>query len=244
MFNEKRIDDIRNKIKVSTLLSDHEKSDWLNLLDLMNDKQLGELEDILGMSVSSATVSSAPTATPGSQMPPLNHISNIPSDVTMTFASQTATDAQKAPSIEKLVTVEQSSQPVVPKPLMPPKPILPPVAPIPRQAIVQPSKQGANPESLNLQDAQEIQAFTANTLRQFDFDSIVSAVRKTIERYGYFRILQLFEASELHKSYITTGKVMLGHASSKDALKPESMLTQAEFEFVTDLLRHMRFNAW
>lgn len=125
MFNVKRIETIRANIKSSTLLSDHEKSDWLNLVELMNDKQLGELEEILNTSPpaastpeqraqaheasvstrnpqpSAASQLATPSNSDGIAMPPLSHIANMPSDVDMTMSvpkpSKPWVDTEKKP---------------------------------------------------------------------------------------------------------------------------------------------------
>ncbi len=85
MFNVKRLDDIRNKIADSTLLEDHEKADWLNLLELMNDKQLGELEEILAkenLSNEPEPIEKLPgnpeQSVVAENMPQLSHLANIP----------------------------------------------------------------------------------------------------------------------------------------------------------------------
>lgn len=66
MFNDKKIQEVRLKIQESTILTDHEKGEWLNLIELMNDKQLGELETILGQS---SAVMHQPSTSPATQSP-------------------------------------------------------------------------------------------------------------------------------------------------------------------------------
>lgn len=279
MFNEKRIDEIRKKIQISTILSDHEKSDWLNLLELMNDKQLGELEEILGVMPTASQTTSHQGVAPGIvqppttpttsiRMPPLSHIANIPTDVTMTHSVPQPLQQRSQPeSLSQSPKVIKKQMPMSTPPVNPetdqPTPHQPtPHQPIPHQPIphqpaphqptrvAQPSKpsspaqtSSAQLKKLTIGDFSEIQAFDVSTLRQFELQSIVDAMRSAIEVNGYFQILQQFEASPLYRSYIETGKFMLGHGTAKVA-DPETTLTQMELEFITDLLRHMRFNTW
>lgn len=64
MLNEAHLDKIRRLIQASTLLNDQEKNDWLALLDLMNDKQLTELEEILATDQEALTKSTIPQPKP------------------------------------------------------------------------------------------------------------------------------------------------------------------------------------
>jgi hypothetical protein len=91
MSNELKIEQLRVDINQSKLLDDHEKADWLNLLELMNDKQIGELEEILKAPVSDAEApATGPTITDhpkipvppkSTAMPALSHISNLPTAI-------------------------------------------------------------------------------------------------------------------------------------------------------------------
>lgn len=266
MFNSKRIEEIRKNIQISTILSDHEKSDWLNLLDLMNDKQLGELEEILGVMPAVAQAQAqtqAQTQAPPSRMPPLSHIANIPTDVTMTHSVPAPSVAAPAPA-KPVAPVTPARLPAKPLPPVRPPVAAAPPASIPAQSA--PSAQPVNPPSqksapvepvaqqrpvaappvlkkLSIANLTDIQAFEVATLRQYELQSIVDAIRTIIQANGYFQILQQLEASPLYRSYIQTGKFMLGEGNAEVA-DPETTLTQTEFEFLTDLLRHMRFNTW
>lgn len=108
---------IKSLVNTSTILSASEKAEWLALLDVMNDKQLGELEGILvGSAVSSKQTSNQQAATkvitsPSPsferrgmeqpalavmQMPKLSHIMNLP-NFTPTFAKTAAEPLPQAP---------------------------------------------------------------------------------------------------------------------------------------------------
>jgi hypothetical protein len=100
---------IKSLVNTSTILSASEKTEWLALLDVMNDKQLGELEGILVSSKQPAVSSkqAAPVTfnqpkavTPPKpavmQMPKLSHIMNLP-NFTPTFAKTTAEPLPQPP---------------------------------------------------------------------------------------------------------------------------------------------------
>ncbi len=254
MFNEKRIEDIRNKIQASKLMADHEKSDWLNLLELMNDKQLGELEEILAVTenvshsvnqVVQNLQTSQPTqskpVTPPQSIPALNHLANIPTDLNMTHSVPPSVaktmPAAVVPSPAKVAIDKLSPKPAsvpsrpasIPNSQPTPAPASQPVQSAPPSQPSQPSN-----KQMSIQTIAELQQVAPETLREFDLQSVVNAILGATQHYGYFRVLQILESSPLYKAYIDSGKAMLN--------KEKSSLTQSEFEFITDLLRHMRFN--
>ena len=231
MFNPQRVETIRANIQNSTLLSDHEKSDWLNLLELMNDKQLGELEEILAaeapavkpsVSASAPAMNSVKPATPQAvqptqapqtqKMPPLSHIANIPSDVTMTHSVPAPLSSQSAGISQPINTAPANYAPEPSRPE---------------------GAQGYKP-AFTLEDPEQLQTISVDTIRNFDLQSVVNVIRDAIIEEGYFHILQLVEESPLYKSYLESGQSLLNNK--------QATMSQAEFEFVTDLLRHMRFN--
>lgn len=255
MFNAKRIETIRKNIQTSTLLSDHEKSDWLNLLELMNDKQLGELEEILAAEPQSQTqaqppqpaptTSTAPSTAPASAslsddhpaLPPLTHIANIPTDVTMTHSVPTV---PVRPTPSPNLSAGGTSQ-------TPPKPNGAKSSHIVKDTAPQNSKttpltsKSQTPYQIN--SPEDLQNLEVKTIREFSLQSIFDAVRKSIEEVGYFAVLQSIEASRLYNSYISAGQERLGGAAQEEK-DSQLTLTQAEFEFMADLLRNMRFNRW
>ena len=261
MFNAKRIETIRKNIQTSTLLSDHEKSDWLNLLELMNDKQLGELEDILSpepqpqpqpqpqAQQSQPAPVSAPSPTPSTSpstasltddrpaLPPLTHIANIPTDVTMTH-SVPAVPVRPTPSPN--LSAGGAS-------LTPPKPNYAKPSHIVKDAAPQNSKTAPLTSKSQtpylIHSPEDLQNLEVKTIREFSLQSIFDAVRKSIEEVGYFAVLQSIEASPLYSSYISAGQERLG-AAAQPQNDSQLSLTQAEFEFMADLLRNMRFNRW
>lgn len=87
-MNTQEIEKIRDLVNTSPILSASERAEWLALLDVMNDKQLWELEKILAggkqpaASSQQTTPSQPKVVTPpvpvGVQMPKLSHIMNLP----------------------------------------------------------------------------------------------------------------------------------------------------------------------
>jgi hypothetical protein len=104
---------LQGLIATSPILSSQERAEWLALLELMDDKQMGELEKILWSEVgksesrkvgldsqviaSSPAIQSAPNISSG-QMPKLSHIVNLPR------ISQTAN--------QKISALETANQPI------------------------------------------------------------------------------------------------------------------------------------
>lgn len=70
-MQEQELEKLKNLIQTSGILSEGERGEWLQLVDLMNDKQKLELERILKSSASEKQASPAPTL-------PLKHIVNLP----------------------------------------------------------------------------------------------------------------------------------------------------------------------
>ncbi len=286
MSNPNRIETIKKNIQISTLLSDQEKSDWLSLLELMNDKQLGELEEILATEHKTSELPEVKDNSAAGllkNMPPLSHIANVPMDVNMdrspmppaptppqppiaqqpisNFTSKPAPQPQPVPQPipQRPVSVQAQPQPKPAPQPMPAAPSMPPVAPIinplpkPRpvatppvqpqvpQSEPQPAPQQQVPYAIN--QIEDLQRLNLESLRIHTFESISEAIRNAIAEHGYFAILQLIETSELYAGYLDAGRERLG-MKSPSGLPVKAGFTQGEFEFMTDLLRSMRFNRW
>ncbi len=61
---------IRNLVRISPVLSAAERSEWLSMVDLMNGKQLSDLEHILTAGISRAVVQHGPVPHPAEPRPP------------------------------------------------------------------------------------------------------------------------------------------------------------------------------
>ncbi len=229
MSSEQRIEKVRAEIQSSRLLDDHEKADWLNLLDLMNDKQVGELEEIL-------QAQSPAGAEPMLQT--LSHISNLPTQMGMQPVGAKAVQPLPRPI---------SPPPMVARPQLRPAPSLfrPP------SPAAKPQPVGATPEpqarpmarSSELQPAQfddleNVDSFNLEQFRHYDPETIVAALQPLVLHYGYFTVVQHLESSKIYESYLATGKKLL----TKTPLEERFNLTQAEFETMTDILQALRLN--
>ena len=275
MFNVKRLSDIRAKIDASTILSPEEKGEWLGLLDLMNDKQLTELEEILA-SPQSTTPAQQP-ARPTSKIPPLTHLANIPAGVgerppavkpatplpvapplpttppstPPTAPQKPLAQPAKPPVTNQAPPPSRPTEPFTPPSVLKPSKVPPPPPVMPRKEQparelkpLVPPKTVALPEEeagdsnipFIIEHPEDLQNLSMRTLRKFDKQTIINVVKETIQAHGYYPILGIIEASPLYKSYLESGNLMLQNQAAP--------LTQAEFEFVADLLTHMRFNRW
>ncbi len=268
MYNEQRIETIRKNVQNSSLLTDKEKGDWLNLLELMNDKQLGELEEILAAEPAPSPAQQAP-ANINQKLPPLTHLANIPSDVNARRVSEIKSPTvppkpQQTPQVgQPLQNQKLPISPPAPRmPIPPPRPPMrPPVIPtavpapspakIPPPAMpklkyqpepVQPPPQPEPQVPYTIEKPEDLSLLSEDSLRIHPAQSILDTVHQAISEHGYFPVLQLIEASPLYAAYINAGHERLGGQPQSNS--GQSLLTQAEFEFMTDLLSNMRFNRW
>lgn len=285
MVNANKIEKIRSNIQTSTLLSDHEKADWLNLLELMNDKQLGELEEILAAEVKKPTIQQpAATATVPSKtapaqnsvnpvIPALKHIANMPASVqTQPQATPVVTAPQSAPQSAPQPTTQLSAPQPKPQPApkfnplpravpsptifkkLEPAPQPQPVTPVaqPASAPQPAASQSSTPTqpqpeqplakiAYQITDPNELQQLTLQSLRKYTQESIMAVVKTCMAEFGYFGILQIIEASQLYASYVAYGQKRL-NGEQTQAEGMQIAFTQEEFEFMTDLMRKMRFN--
>lgn len=99
-MNLAQVDKIKNLIKTSRLLSDSERQEWSQLITLMNDKQISELGEIL-LSQPEMPKPAASPQIPAQNLPPLRHISNLPSSINLSAVPQT-----KLPSAPLLQNTE------------------------------------------------------------------------------------------------------------------------------------------
>lgn len=278
MYNPQRLDTIRENIKLSKLLSDHEKSDWLNLLELMNDKQLGELEEILAAEApvkKPVSETSAPASSVGSPTPAASLEKPVVVKEKIVEQPQAPVPHDLPVAPEEIIKQAQKTAPVfepvqAPSPVAPPMPVsepvqqskLPPLshlanipsdiakqnnltqsgkstvavkeAPVKYAESPKPEAKAVAKPKFMLGTPEEIENISIETIRNFELQSVVDSIRTAIVEHGYFAILALVENSKLYNSYIESGKKLLQNEKAE--------LTQSEFEFVTDLLRNMRFN--
>ncbi len=266
MSDPVKIQKLTNLVETSTILNAQEKSEWLALMQLMNDKQLSELEEILKPAAPSITPVSNNNETQGVSTPPLSHISNLPSQMVdprikarpleMFHSSQPAKPAVKTPVQSPRVPEPrpqprvQAPSPIIPKiqPITQPEPIVsPPQKPL--QTVA--PKPEFNPEpvtptthgqvkvapTIQLSSLDEASTLTSAALHEQTREGFYKAIIGLAEQFGYFQVLSQLELSPLYKDYLVYGKVRL-NGGPDDNLP----LSQEEFEFVADLLTALKIN--
>ncbi len=312
MLNQQKVAHLTALINQSKILTDKEKSDWLGLVELMNDKQLGELEDILVNTKPQSQVAQSPNPETLKQpnpakpdlssevSPDLSHISNLPVGLTqMTKPPESASGDYNTPANLRSAFVKSGQRlnptpvapikPVLPKPAEQGAPSFPPAkpteqAPITRAPIGRTAPQSSAVEPVNssvknasissqeiitggveqsssqppiseliskpeqqkqlqktaaeINDLNGIKELTFHQFRNYYYDSTLKAVQDLVLRLGYFAVIVALENSPAYKTYIDTGKILLGD-SSQDA---SQMFSKLEFEEFTDLLLDMRVN--
>jgi hypothetical protein len=239
MITEQKSKQIQRLIKNSKVLSEQEKIEWQALLELMNDKQVVELEEIL----TPKSVEPKPVAsTDGGQSSSLSHISNLPSQLSIhkTSPETLPTTPSSAPApkplprpVAPIVSRPDTSPPLQsrPAPVSEPTPVQPNLNPIQSTAV---SSGAAQP--ITLSSLSDVAMLSSNALHQQNRQVFYKTINDFAAQFGYFQVVTSFEQSPLYKDYLDYGKSML--AGQKDGLA----LSHEEFEFVTDILLSLKVN--
>jgi hypothetical protein len=262
MLDEVKKQRIIQLVQTSNILNAQEKADWLSLLELMNDKQIGELEEILQPKPIEEVVNKPKPA----QVLPTKF--QIPESVPVPPKPPTPPKPQpkpiQQPFIEKSTLNHISNLPnqildqhtfIPAKPQSLPQQFRPvnkiPVAakPVPEKTPVkvtpvQPPvaakpavKQEEKPPALNFATLEDLAGVTRTVLKQEFRKNFYTSIINLTAQYGYFQVLAILEKSSLYKDYILYGRIKLSSES-----KQELPLSQEEFEFVTDLLLALKVN--
>ncbi len=231
MIADQKLKHIQALIKTATVLNEQEKIEWQALLELMNDKQIAELEEIL----QTPNIVEAKPEEPqevSQQSSSLSHISNLPSQISI----------HKAPPAGPVTAPVAKSQPT--KPVVNPQPIA--QRPTPTQSPPQPIIQQSPPvftspsitpaEPITLTSLEDVALLSSTALHQQNRQVFYKTINDFAAQFGYFQVVTSFEQSPLYKDYLDYGKSML--AGQKDGLA----LSQEEFEFVTDILLSLKVN--
>jgi hypothetical protein len=249
MFNEQRLKTIHGKIQASTLLSDHEKSDWLNLLELMNDKQLSDLENILTPPLAS------PTAFTPSSVPskPLSHIANLPAGIAdrkaegVTHQELRAVPAKSNKWLDdmKLVMSEKElpAGHAIPKASgitkLPAEKVVKdtPVRTVKEIEIEEDSDPRA-PLTWEPKTASDCSLLSVAIYRNMGAAKITQVLQQLVKTQGYAHVLHNLQQSKLYKTYVATGHNLL--AAGPGEVK--SVISKKEFEEIVDILRGIQVN--
>ncbi|HMR55104.1 MAG TPA: hypothetical protein PKD34_00730 [Candidatus Doudnabacteria bacterium] len=266
MSDPAKIKKLTDLVESSSILNPQEKSEWLALMQLMNDKQLSELEEILKpatpVSTSSVTTGQAESV----NTPPLSHISNLPSQMVDPRIKARPLEMFHSPQSAKPVVKTPVQSPRVPEPrpqprVQTPSPVIPKVQPVIRtepvvsspqkppqtvtpkptfntEPVIPPNREQIKvPPVIQLSSLEEASTLTSAALHEQTREGFYKAIMGLAEQFGYFQVLSNFEQSSLYKDYIVYGKVRLD-GGSDDNLP----LSQEEFEFVADLLSALKIN--
>lgn len=135
MGNEQKVENIKKLIQSSTILSIPEKEEWLGMVDLMNDKQMSELMEILGQPAASPNTTPAPLAAPingTNGIPSLSHLSNLPNTIPQSTVPKTPAIATSPPPAQSVPPpVTKQAAPVTAPTVSPFGAVTPKTAPAP-----------------------------------------------------------------------------------------------------------------
>lgn len=140
MLNEQKLKQIQGLVKNATVLSEQEKNEWMALIELMNDKQIAELEEILQKPKPEPVAPAQPQPQPQPKpqpvpqqqprvqatSPTLSHISNLPNQLSdqkqdpLVFqsAAPSVPSATRTAPAAPIVTPQTASRPA-PTPMPP-----------------------------------------------------------------------------------------------------------------------------
>jgi hypothetical protein len=260
-----QLEKLKQLIAASPLLEQVERAHWLELLPLMNDKQITDLEGILQPQKNGTVVSS------------LSHLANVPSHIN-SLAPAAERQGQPAPVPPRIfaklpIDITEKELPpgpsvhedhmlatvaphvvapkVIPPKVIPPKivpPYLTPPLPQAKKPVEYPAP-GTAPNSF-LTPA-DILKVTAGTLHQLGIQRLTQALQDLVRKTNYFAVLFALEKSPLFLDYIRTGQTMLEENSALDKQNipakqgrnpPDGLLAREDFEAVADLLRNIQIN--
>jgi hypothetical protein len=264
-------DHIRKLIEQSPVLTPQERTEWLDVLVLMNDKQAAELQEILDTNPPPLPTPKPPPVVPiphnlpihtgGSLPPTLTHISNLPANLAVNAAWPKAKPAAKAPApdmhawrkqLDKQVQEKELPAPAVPQRVTnpgiafkltePAKPTAPEHRPA-SNALPTKHTAPAKRIPLHLENLADTAKLTLDAIRYADPADLAVRLQQLARMEGYFNLLSYLEDSALYKMYIATGKKILSTNGEFPATTGAAdSLTKTEFEQFADILRKIQVN--
>lgn len=258
-----QMEKLKQMIHSSTLLSDAEKAEWLDMIIVMNDKQASELQTILegpGPSGAASKPSAPPAApaTPARPAPPvvatpaqtppmpLTHISNLPkfplptsrkrgtlkqweANLRQAMEEKELTGAKPEDRLtdgKKAVTSISAGKPPVSYPKTSRKPVNP---------------EQPGPKELN--QPKDASLLTLVSMRTMD-GGLIPALKKLVGASNYFEVLFYLEKSPLYQTYLDTGRAALSSPAGTfpEQWEGKSLMSKAEFEAFSDLLKSIQFS--
>ena len=253
------IEQAKKLITESKVLSSLEKTEWLQLLPQMNDRQIIELNKIL-VDALNPKPAGGNSAWPPWELqvdPKQKELTTskpefeleIPEHATAPKPPQPPIKPQppkQQPTLQQLVArVEKTAVSEPPKkplgPVQPPKPTAPmhlsqmpkvdrPKPPKPAEPVIE------KPKEVHLLKPEDFKNLTPSVVHGQDpvetFQDLLNAIIAVSQKYKTLNILASLEQSPLYKAYVNTGIVLLG---GKEMLKADNEhLTKEEFEAFTD----------
>jgi hypothetical protein len=259
-------------INTSPMLTAKEKEEWLDMLIVMNDKQVSELEAILNTPTDNlaplppAPPAPAPTApTPRSSTPPLSHISNLPSSMSQVIPAAPALSPryplpkptkpgslkQWENNLRHTVEEKELARPQEEKLLSGTRPaVKPEPRPMPKQAALTPLPTVAPravPEKpgtpANLAEPKDAAALTLGNMRAMG-NNLITALKQVVASSNYYEVLFYLEKSPLYQLYLETGREALsaGASAFPASAGGKNLLSKAEFEAFSDLLKSIQIS--
>lgn len=259
MGHEQKLENLKQLIRSSVVLSVQEKEEWLGLADLMNDKQMSELMELLGHKTPEITKSPEahesiiPTTIPkelvtaDKALPSLSHISNLPSSVTGYVEETSKTSATNLSAAQKILAPVAHIEPITKTLVNSQIPSVVTQTPTPQKNMPIPesgltsaisTKPSATLDGIDLSTPQETTALTVGHLRKFGVDALAQKLKELAIQHGYFTVLENIEQSSLYSAYISSGqRILAGQLVSSD-----KELSPQEFGMVADLMSSLRIN--
>lgn len=241
-----RQEKLKSFIEKSSILSDTERQDWLALLELMNDKQLSELESILNapkadQPLAGAGISSGKPAFVVSPPSPLAHITNLPQNIALPSKAPAVKPSNKWMDGFKL-TMEEKELPAPemqpkskPTPLRPPPPVATKI-----ESITSPYRQQEDAAEWKPDRAQSASRLSIGALQKMGATHVIDALQQLVKKEGYVRVLEFLEQSPLYKAYLEAGNNML--RSTGPASLNAGPVSKEEFEQIADIFRKIQVN--
>ena len=219
-MNTQDLQKLREKILASTLISQIEKTEWMQLLPEMSDAQAFELESILRSAQENAQAA----------IKPVVHKPEPQKDLP---AAPVQKDLPAGAQISALEHVIMHDLPAHLAPLAKPVP-----APAPAHSAPTP----AAPVH-KMQTPEDLTSLSVGFLRQGDpqlvLTNLLHAIVDMTKKYTVTNLVGKIEESPLYKAYYNTGYAALNSGALASASAHPETLTKDEFEAFTDFRRSM-----
>ncbi len=262
-MQSQQMEKLKQMIHSSTMLSDAEKAEWLDMLIVMNDKQASELQAILeGPGPSAAAKPGAPATTPATtpakatppvvatpsqpQKMPLSHISNLPKFPLPTSRKrgtlkQWEANLRQAMEEKELTGTRPEGRLTDGKRTVTSAGAVKPPVSYPKAASKPVKPEPPGPKELD--QPKDASLLTLGSMRTMD-GGLIPALKKLVAASNYFEVLFYLEKSLLYQTYLDTGRAALSSPAGAfpEQWEGKSLMSKAEFEAFSDLLKSIQFS--